>query len=216
LERTNTRRIVDLCSGAGGSLEVLSHIFFNVFSFPVEILLTDLFPNIPGFKRIEEKTGGRIKGHIEPMSALDVPRELDGVRTLFSAFHHFKPEEARLVILDVVRKRASVAVYELGSRSPLIVLLNPIRCFLRAFFLTPMVGNFTFIRFLFTYVIPLAPAILMWDAFVSTLRLYTPDELLSIATSVESDGYVWKSGKLTIRGPLRLPVFITYLTGYPQ
>ena len=216
LRLSNTRRIIDLCSGAGGPLEVISHILLDKIAFPVEILLTDLFPNISAFKRIEKKTGGRIKGNFKATSAFDVPRDLNGIRTFFSAFHHFKPEEARLVLLDALRKGASVAVFELGNRTLLFLLLNLIRCFFRAFFLTPMVENFTFVRFILTYVVPLAPAILMWDACVSVLRMYTPDELLNIAMSIESEGYVWKSGKLTVSGPLGLPVSITYLTGYPQ
>src|SRR6185503_8425625 len=112
LERTGTRRIVDLGAGAGGPLVKIARILVDELNCPVEIVLTDLYPNAAAFGRIESQSGGAIKARYESTSAFDVPFELDGVRTLFTAFHHFRPEEARLVLADAVRKRAPIAVFE--------------------------------------------------------------------------------------------------------
>jgi len=39
-----------------------------------------------------------------------VPDELTGFRTIFSAFHHFRPEEARAVVADAAHQRQGIAV----------------------------------------------------------------------------------------------------------
>src|ERR1051325_1869093 len=74
IERTGARRIIDLCSGAGGPWSRLA----PMVGLPV--VKTDLYPHDPG---------------VRPVDARAVPPELDGFRTIFTAFHHFRPAEAR-------------------------------------------------------------------------------------------------------------------------
>src|SRR5688572_7974641 len=143
LERTGTTRIIDLCAGAGGPLLEIGRILRDELSCPVEIVLTDLYPNAAAFKRIESQSGGTIKARYESTSAFDVPRELDGVRTLFTALHHFRPEDVRLVLADAVRKRVPVAVFEPLERTVRWVALIGIMSLVRGFTHTPRVGNLT-------------------------------------------------------------------------
>src|SRR5467141_655236 len=77
LERTKARRIVDLCSGAGGPWRRLSA------RVGVPVLLTDLYPHNEDVTRVDARA---------------VPAELDGFRTIFTAFHHFRPAEARSIL----------------------------------------------------------------------------------------------------------------------
>ena len=65
-------------------------------------------------------------------------------------------------------------------------------------------------RLLFTYVIPVAPLLITWDAVVSTLRCYTPEELLAMAQRAGGGDYQWSAGSYWFRG-----VPVTYLVGHP-
>jgi hypothetical protein len=214
LARTRTSRIVDLCAGAGGPLPKIGRILIDDLSVPVKILITDRFPNVAAFKELEALSGGRVRARYESTSATDVPRELDGVRTLFTALHHFPPAQAKLILADAVRKRAPIAIFEPLERTPRMVALVGLMSFLRGFTHTHRVGRLTIQRFLMTYVLPLAPAIFAWDGSVSALRTYTADELLELARSVGTTEYAWEAGRFDVHGPFgSMPT--TYLTGWP-
>lgn len=209
-----TRRVIDLCAGAGGPLLAISKIMADELGTPVEVVLTDLYPNVAAFKRLEAESRGRIGARYEPISATDVPAELSGIRTLFTALHHFAPEQARRVLADAVRKRAPIAVFEPLERTARMITLLGLVSFLRGFTHTPRVGRLTAARFLVTYVVPIAPAIFAWDGMVSALRTYTPDELHALAMSVGSHDYRWEAGRFDVMGPYGAMPTI-YLIGRP-
>jgi hypothetical protein len=88
-----------------------------------------------------------------------------------------------------------------------IILFHPI-----AFLLcTPFFKPFKFSRIFFTYILPLIPITTVWDGCVSILRLYKPDELLSLAKEID-DNYIWKSGKVKNKFGMN----VAYLIGYPS
>src|SRR5262245_45294454 len=215
LNRVNTVKVIDLCSGAAGPWGEISRILATELSMPVEVLLTDLYPHIEGFKRIEAASEGKIRGRYESTSALDVPKELVGVRTLFTAFHHFPPELARQVLRDAVRKRAAIAVFEPLERTVRLAVLVGLMSMLRGFTHTPRVGTLTVSRLVLTYLVPLAPAMFAWDGMVSALRTYTPGELLELANSVEAQDYTWESGRFEVSGPFG-PMPTIFLVGCPS
>jgi hypothetical protein len=213
LERTRTRRIVDLCAGAGGPLVEISRLLFHDLGVPVEIVVTDLYPNVAAFERLETESGGTITGRYESTSATDVPLELSGLRTVFTALHHFTPDQARLVLADAVRKRQAIAVFEPLERTVRMVILLGVVSFIRGFTHTPRVGKLTIWRFVVTYLFPVAPLVFAWDGMVSALRSYTSDELRSLARSVGGD-YRWEAGRFDVAGRFgNMPT--TYLVGIP-
>jgi hypothetical protein len=215
LEQTGSERIVDLCSGAGGPVVQIGRLLHDELKSPADIVLTDLYPNAAAFARITSETGGRIKVRLEPTSALDVPTELTGVRTIFTAFHHFKPEQARLILADAIRKRAPIAVFEPLERTVRMVLLVGVMSFLRGFTHTHRIGALTPSRILFSYIIPVAPAMFGWDGAISALRSYTAGELRELAASVDQGTYAWESGRFEVDGPFgKMPT--TYLIGVPR
>ena len=164
---------------------------------------------------LSSDTGGLIKVRLEPTSALDVPSELTGVRTIFTAFHHFRPEHARLILADAIRKRAPIAVFEPLERTARMVSLVGLMSFIRGFTHAHRVGALTPSRFLFSYIIPIAPAMFAWDGAISALRSYTAEELRELAASVDQGTYEWDSGRFEVDGPFgKMPT--TYLIGTPR
>lgn len=215
LESTHSRRIVDLCAGGGGPVPALARIFVEELRSPVEIVLTDLYPNVAAFRRLEAQAAGVVTGCYEPVDAFDVPNELDGVRTIFTALHHFSPDDARRVLADAVRKRSPIAIFEPLERTMRCVTIVGVMSLIRGFTHTPRIGSLTLERLLLTYAIPIAPMIFAWDGMVSALRSYTADELRDLARGIEQNDYGWESGRFEVLGPYG-PMSTTYLIGAPK
>lgn len=211
LQQAGTHRILDLCSGGGGPWRTLIHDFENKERFPVEVHLTDRFPNPDAFENARNLLGVSVSSESAPVDAMRVPADLKGFRTIFTSFHHFPPEEARAILKDAVRRRQGVGIFEVPKRSwgtIFSVLFMPIL----AFVLPPFIRPFRWSRLFWTYLIPVGPLVFWFDGVVSCLRAYTLAELRAFTRGLSSEGYRWEAGE-TKRG--RVPVRITYLIGYP-
>ena len=215
LARTDNNQIIDLCAGAGGPLLKIRRILSEDLGQPVEVVLTDLYPNIEAFKQCEIEGDGAVKARYDSTSAFDVPVGLHGLRTLFTALHHFKPEDARQLLADAARKRQPIAIFEPLERTPRSFLLTALYAVWQSLALTPLVGPMTVQRFLMTYVIPIAPAIILWDGLVSVLRTYTPEELRGLASSVGATNYEWEAGRFDVPGPFGVLMPTIFLVGFP-
>lgn len=211
LQEAGTLQILDLCSGGGGPWLHLLQEFENEKSFPINICLTDKFPNPQAFERAQITSHTRVGFHAGPVDATCVPTDLQGFRTLFTSFHHFPPDGARAILRDAVEQQQGVGVFEVPKRDwPTILLVTfmPIM----AFMLVPFIRPFRWSRLFWTYLIPVLPFVLWFDGVISCLRAYTPAELRELAHGLARDGYLWEAGE---ERKERMPVTITYLIGYP-
>jgi len=215
LAHADSNRIVDLCSGAGGPLLHVHRILSADMGTPVAVVLTDLYPNVAAFKRCEVEGGGAVTARYESTDAFDVPSSLGGVRTIFTALHHFRPSDAQKLLADAARKRQPIAVFEPLRRTPRSFFLIALFSLWQSFALTPKVGPLTLQRFLVTYVIPLAPLVTLWDGLVSVLRTYTPQELQTLADDIGAQDYEWEAGRFDVPGPFGLMPTL-YLVGFPS
>jgi hypothetical protein len=213
LRETNSTQIVDLCSGAGGPWPSVSKLLAQKRESPVAVVLTDLYPNVDALSALERESGGRIQVRRESTSAFDVPEELCGVRTVFTAIHHFPPDQVRRVLEDAVEKNVPIAIFEPLERSLRFVVLIGVTAFVRGFTHTPRVGRLGWKRLLFTYLLPVAPLVFAWDGVVSVLRSYDAADLRAIATGLDAR-YRWTAGRFAVDGPFgEMPT--TFLTGVP-
>lgn len=213
IQRSGANRIVDLCSGAGGPWRELAKQLSAVRCGQTSVLLTDYFPNAEAFVQTATDAEGRIDFVDYSVSALDVPVNISGFRTLFSSFHHFRPEQARKIIADAVSKKQGIAIAESTQNHPLMIaymLLTPILVLLSS----PWQKPFRWSRLFWTYVLPAVPFVVMFDGIVSCLRTYSPNELLDLAGQSEgAEDFHWESGVEKIK---YLPIGVTYLIGYPK
>ena len=194
--RTSARRIVDLCSGAGGPWRRLAG------QVGVPVLLTDLYPHGGGV--------AKMPFHPAPVDARAVPAELDGFRTIFTAFHHFRPAEARAILEDAVHRRQGIGVFEIARRAPLELAVVALT-WLGTLALEPFIRPWRWSRFLWTYLPPVLPLVGTFDGVVSCLRTYSVAELAELVRGL--DTYDWDFG--SFRGP-RSPLRGTYLIGTPR
>jgi len=209
VRRAGRMHITDLCSGAGGPwAELLPAL--RAAGVEVSVCLTDRYPNTAALARVAAAVPG-VRFEAEPVSATDVPRRLAGFRTLFTAFHHFRPAEARAILAAAVREGHGIVIAESTCRSPaalVLMLLAPLAVWL----LTPAVRPFRWSRLFWTYVVPVIPAAVMFDGLASCLRTYTPDEMLALARDAGGADYHWEAG-LEYPAWSLLPVL--YLIGTP-
>ncbi len=212
LQQTNRSVIVDLCSGAGGAVQSVQDNIKKLTGKIIPFILTDLYPNAKAFRPLQQD-GSALSYHKEPVDATCVPITLQGFRTIFSGFHHFDEKMGVKVLQNAVEAGEGIAIFDGGNRSIgfmlLILLFHPV-----AFLLfTPFIKPFSVKRLLLTYLLPVVPFCTVWDGIASVMRLYKPDELLTLAGKVQGgETYTWQSGYVTNEVGIR----IAFLTGYPK
>lgn len=209
MKKTQSNNLIDLCSGSGGPILQLSE-FLHKQGYDYTIYLTDKYPN----KKVQEQLKGNNKIHYlaESIDAIHLSPSYQGMRTLFTSFHHFKPEMAIKIIEDAALNRAPIGIFEFTERNAvglLKILLTPLSVFL----LTPFVKPHNLQRFIYAYLIPILPLVLLWDGIVSCLRTYSVSELHAFTSTLEKYNYVWEIGKVPSKKAM---CNITYLIGYPK
>lgn len=210
LRATGATRVIDLCSGAGGPIGEVTDALAESGQ-PVQALLTDRYPNARAFQAASQGHGGRIEARLEPVDATAVPAELSGLRTIFNAFHHFRPEAARAILADAARARQPIAVFEIVSREPLMLLamlMTPLTVTLTLPFWRPF--NWKWV--LFTWILPLMQLFVLWDGLVSWLRIYSVPELRELVADLQVPGWEWEIGTIKLG---EAPAHATYLVGRP-
>jgi len=197
ITRTGATRVVDLCSGAGGPWRTLRQ------ELGVPVTLTDKYPN-------RAASTSALPFHPEPIDATAVPAQLDGFRTLFTSFHHFRPADARAILGDAVRRRQGIGVFEISRRAPLEIAVIALT-WLAVLALVPFIRPLRWSRLAWTYLPPVLPLVGVFDGVVSCLRTYSPAELRELLRGL--DTYDWEVG--VTRGRWS-PLAVTYLVGVPK
>ena len=211
LEITGEEEITDLCSGGGGEIINIVKELEKISDKKYKVTLTDKFPNLDSFEYIRESSGNRFDFIETPVDALKVPKEVKGVKTIFSAFHHFDFEAGKTVLQNAADNNSPIAIFDAAERRWLHIWGTFFSTIFFMFFCTPFFKPFKFSRIFYTYIIPLIPIFGLWDGIISMLRIYSPDELMQMAKETDSKQYVWKSGLLKNK----IGTNVTYLIGYP-
>ena len=209
LETTGSTRVVDLASGAGGPWRGLLPTL-QARGLAVQVTLTDLAPNRTAAAELQTESG--LAYHTDSVSAVDVPEHLRGVRTMFTALHHFDLTEVETILRSAQRAGVGFAAFEASHRSwrgvlatafiPLFVLL-----------LMPLVKPRHAVSLLLTYLPPILPLLIWWDGFASTLRTHTASELRAVAEAIAEPGYTWRVEEVRVAGA---PIPVLQVVGCPD
>lgn len=209
LNRLGTTEVIDLGSGGGGSWIWINGELKK--SIPeLTVTLTDFYPNIPAFKRTNS-IANNIGFKSESVDARNVPFQIEGLRTQFLSFHHFKPAGASKILQNAIDSQKGIAVFEATERSfPSILstILSPIVVLL----MTPFIRPFKWGRLFFTYLIPVIPFLIMFDGIVSCLRTYSVTEMENLVQQLDNhDTFDWEIKRLKDG-----PATVLYLVGIPK
>lgn len=209
LGKMKTTAVLDLCSGGGGPWLRLVSILEAEHRSPINICLTDKYPNQEAFEKAYSTSHSRITFDLRSVNASEVPSELKGFRTMFSAFHHFETKDAREVLKDAIDHGEGIAIFEMAMREPRIICSIFAIPFM-ILFLTLGIRPFRWSRLIWTYVVPVVPFVLWFDGLMSCWRAYSLKELRELVKDLPGETYRWDIG--TQFGGF-LPV--TYLIGCP-
>lgn len=198
-------RIVDLCSGGGGPTLAIARAL-RAASVDAPLVLTDLYPNKAAFAYA--KAQANIDSVATPVDATQVPKEHDGFRTMFNAFHHLEPALAKAVLQDAVNANKPIVIAEVVERHPaqfIGLLFSPLFFVL----LLPLLRPFRWSWLLWT-LIPVLPLFVMWDGLVSCLRIYSPAELHALAATLDNpNGYSFRVERVRLgMAPVKATLFI--------
>jgi len=94
---------------------------------------------------------------------MKVPKNLNGLQTMFSAFHHFRTTDAKKILRNAMDNNRPIAIFDGGDKN-ILVFVGIIFIHLIIFFLfTPFFKPFRLSRIIFTYALPLIPLCTIWD-----------------------------------------------------
>ncbi len=206
LKASNTNQIIDLGSGGGGGLIWLNEELQRT-NPDLKILLTDYYPNISAFEYTKHQSSN-FDYISESVDAMDVPSNLEGLRTQFLSLHHFKPKDAQKILQNAVDSESSIAIFE-GQERSFFSILAMIFSPLSVLFTTPFIRPFKIGRIIFTYLIPIIPLFVLWDGVVSSLRTYSVKEMNELVNNIENkEHFDWEINRVK-----NGPAVILYLLG---
>lgn len=152
--------LTDLCSGSG---EPAISIFKQSKCFS-NLLLTDKFPGTLF------SNDAVIQYETQPVDALQLKFEKDTYYTMFNAFHHFTDVEKKELIGKIQQSGASAFFAEVLEPTLFCVLKVFLMATVGCLILTPFIRPFSFKRLLFTYIIPVNIAGILFDGIVSVYK----------------------------------------------
>jgi hypothetical protein len=210
IREQDAAQLIDLCSGAGGPWPRLRGQLAEE-GVRVDLILTDRYPNHGAGRLTVEADGSSTYYETEPVDATAVPEQLRGIRTLFTSFHHFRPERARAILADAQARDEAICVFEFTERRRLPIALTlalaPLGVWAHLARRRPVHPLHVALALL-----P-APLAVTWDGIVSNLRTYLPEELRDLVADLHRDDYRWISG--TLNPPKRGGAPVIYLIGQP-
>jgi hypothetical protein len=213
--RSDSKRIVDLCSGSSGPvIRVQAELARRGLQIPV--ILTDKFPDRAAFSALSVNSGGGVAAYLDSVDATSVPERFTGLRPLFNSFHHFRPAEAQAILNAACAARQPIAIFEITERTvPKVLLCFPasfLSCFLLIWRMRPRCP----VWWICTWLLPIIPFIVGWDALISHLRSYTRCELRALTEGLpegqDNERWSWRDGHLAAP---RGGVEISFLIGTP-
>ncbi|WP_062055553.1 hypothetical protein [Aquimarina longa] len=211
IEQTKITKIVDLCSGSGGAmLDVVSQLKYVHKIKNVELILSDLYPNLDAAKKINQ-TNNSVSYRTTPLDATNLDDNIEGILTMIGSFHHMKPELAKRILVEVQKRKQPICIMEINKKFPIVlwwffIPLSMILCL----FITPLVKPLTLKQVIFTYLIPIIPICFAWDAVITSGRIYRMEDLDILLKDLGNENYTWKKG--IIKGDSEK----IYLIGHPN
>lgn len=212
-ELKKNRKIVDLCSGAGGPMPEVLRILSEGSNEKIDLTLTDLYPNLAAADLFNNDVEG-VDYCLEPVDAANLADDLLGVRTMIGSFHHMPQKVARTILKNCHDDKKSILIFELSDNSQpkYIWWIGLFVVPFMVLFITPFIRPLRAKQILFTYFLPILPFIIAWDGVVSNARTYSVGDLNELIADLNDDAYQWDIGLIRTA---RSPVAMLYLTGQP-
>ncbi|HEX6839030.1 MAG TPA: hypothetical protein VF334_20770 [Polyangia bacterium] len=193
--RAAVDEVLDVCAGAAGPARILVQEIRRAQRKPPRFVLTDLQPQLDAWQAARAHFPDDISYVAEPVDATAIPRALAGgrARVIINSFHHFPPELAQSILRDAVDGSAGIFIAEPFERNPLrFGTFIPVG--LVALALNPFLSRRDRLqKALLTFASPAIAAVALWDGLISTMRIYSREELEAMVAPL-GDRFTWTFG----------------------
>jgi len=173
--------IQDFGSGSGEQIAfVIKTGTKNNIQLP-KFILSDLFPQLAAWRTMRSAMGSEVVDYVEPsLSALNPAGVTSRYWCIFTAFHHFPPQDAGNFLREFTHHADSLCIMEL-SRRVWPDIIAEFFLGLPVYFFTPFFASrFKWQKLLFTTFIPVVSLMVWFDGFISILRSYTKEEIIEM------------------------------------
>lgn len=136
----------------------------------------------------------------KPVEVISVPiaefsTDTKGLYLFVNAFHQLDAAKAQQILKDIAKSGNPVAIVE-GNDDSLWQLVGMLVFVpLTVVLASPFVKPFRFSRLIFTYLIPVLPLIIAIDGCLALFKLYNPNDLRELTSSLKIPNYTWEAGK---------------------
>jgi hypothetical protein len=193
--RSGAREVLDLGAGAGGPARILARELARAGRTPPRFWLTDLHPRVEAWREARRASDGIIDFIADPVDATAIPDAISAgrARSVINVFHHFPPALGRAILADAVEHSRGIFIAEAFAREPL-QFANFVVAGLPALLVNPLVSSRDRLaKAALTWLTPAALAMSVWDGVVSTLRVYSEDELRAMVAPLDGR-FTWTFG----------------------
>jgi hypothetical protein len=195
LGASGAKEVLELGAGAAGPSEVLIDELLRAGATPPRFVLTDLMPQPEAWEEVAARSPSFVAFERSPVDATRIPPALaEGrARVMINAFHHFPPALARAILADAARGSEGIFVSEGFERNPMGFLpMVPVG--VAALLANPLLTRRSRLaKAWLTWGTPLAIAASAWDGVVSTLRVYSEEELREMVSPL-GGRFRWEYG----------------------
>lgn len=191
--------VVDLGSGSGGPMIDSIALINQKSSQPINLLLTDKYPNQKAIESINKQALHHVQYQSESLDALALGTAPKGLKTMIASFHHMNPSTARQILKTAESNKQPILIYEIAVNNiptllwwillPISLVILIIMCLV----MTPFVRPFSWRQIFFTYLIPIIPIVYAWDGQASIMRTYTFKDVESLIGGQDDESdYHWE------------------------
>lgn len=193
--------VLDMGSGGAGPIATMVRRAKAEGAPLPMIILSDLHPSPKHYHELQAELGAEQIGYrAESVSAMDVGPAAPRLRSMCSTLHHFDPTQAAALIRDAVNHAEGLFIVEPLQRNLrhflMVLLSGPLPYLLAPFF----ARRWSWRKFIFTTIIPLAPLMVAFDGCVSVLRTYKPEELGAMIPAFVRHQFTIQTGFLPYMG----------------
>lgn len=195
LDAAGTREVLEIGSGGGGPAVILAEAIARRGRDAPRFVLTDLHPRPEAWAALAAALPSAISFEPASVDATRIPEPLarGRARSIINVLHHFPPSLAAAILEDAVRGGRGVFVAEGFERNPL-QFANFAPAGLASLAVNPWLSpRDRLAKAALTYLTPLALGVSVWDGLVSTMRVYSEDELRAMVAPF-GGGWDWHYG----------------------
>lgn len=202
---------VDCASGGGSGLINIAKNLKQDYP-QLKIILTDYYPNVKAFEQTRAEYPEVFQFESSSVNAIALPSHLQGsFRTLFGAFHHFRPDDARTILQNAVDTHSPIAIFEPIGKNAMSII-SMVFVILNVLLFTPFIRPVRWSVLPFIYMLPIIPLYILWDGIASIIRAYSENELNEMVNTLKAkDSFDWEIGQVK-NGAMP----ISYLLGTPR